>query len=177
MFFGNPAAKIHAKTLQNNYLHADLYRCSVPSTMGYPNELARRLAEARKQRGWSRTELAKRADKFALRLGTRVSQPDISRTERGNTTEPGARKLLAIARALGLSISYFTLALEAPEIRLAIETSLRNFLDSPLADGVTPEEEDLLRAYHPHFGKPSVLTWVHVLGEIRSSKQINESGD
>lgn len=55
--------------------------------------LGRRIVEARRQRGWTREELAQRAD---------VSRTTLHHLERGATTRPRADTLARLATALGL---------------------------------------------------------------------------
>jgi transcriptional regulator with XRE-family HTH domain len=60
-------------------------------------ELAERLLELRKQKGWSQWRLAQEAG---------IPQPSVSRLESGNIEDPLLSTIEKIAKAFGVSIDY-----------------------------------------------------------------------
>lgn len=77
------------------------------------------IKEARRARGWSQAELAKRAG---------ISQQAVQRYESGER-EPRVSSVIAMASALGVTLSYLL------------------GLDSPDGSGITPDESRLVAMY------------------------------
>src|SRR5690348_9720703 len=74
---------------------------------------------------------------LADRTNGQLTQADVSRIEGGETQDPGASKLRALALALGVDMLAFWDG-ESPASGAA--AGLDTFLASPLAQGVTDEE-------------------------------------
>lgn len=93
-----------------------------------------------------------------------VVQGDISRIESGTTTDPGIFKLKHLADALGVPIQEFWGGVPEPD------DTFKEFLRSPFAEGITPEEiKELQRAVWV-WGKPTVRSWCHALDLMRSTR-------
>lgn len=129
----------------------------------YGRNLLRLRTEARVTQG----ELADATDGV-------VAQGDVSRLENGETQEPSATQIKALADALGVPIAEFWIDPDAPD-RPQAET-LREFYASALSEGITPSErKELERAVIPH-GHPTVKTYYLLLEAIRSASKGDKKG-
>jgi transcriptional regulator with XRE-family HTH domain len=97
-----------------------------------------------------------------------VGQADISRIENGETPDPGASKLHALATALGVSILEFW---DGEQPAVGYEAGLQEFLDSPLGTDVTPEEKAELRKAAWPWGPPTIKGWYHALETMRATRR------
>ncbi len=129
-------------------------------TEGGPTPLGRRVMELRKAAGLTQVQLAEKVG-----LGP-SGQSRIGQIERGDIRDPGGTLLQALADALGVPI--WDLIPDAP--RPVVEKSLRLFLESELAEDVTPEEIATLQQMRPRGGTPTVRTWMLLLEAIRSMR-------
>jgi transcriptional regulator with XRE-family HTH domain len=85
------------------------------------NVLAQRLRMARAYRGWSQTELAKRAD---------IHNMQISKLERGVIRETSTTTLRALCEALGVSPSYI--------LGMSEDMGITEVDEAPVSEGLTP---------------------------------------
>lgn len=108
-----------------------------PRTKKYePTVIGLNLKRLRERRGWLQGELA---------TASGTDQPDISRTETGETQDPSGDLLKKWADALGANVDEFWATVQGPA-----NDTLEEFLASPLARDVTQAEvEQLRRAVFP----------------------------
>lgn len=91
------------------------------------NDVGRRIAAARRDRGWDQTELARRAG---------VAGSYISRLENGKFDSPSAVRLAAIADALGRRINDLTEPQPAPDE--SEDAALRRLLEAKVGKANAP---------------------------------------
>ena len=124
---------------------------TMPQTVIGTNVL--RLREAR---GWSQAELAQRS-------GGVVKGPDVSRIETGETKNPGAAKIRALANALGVPVTELW---AGDETLVTDGVPLEKFLAT--RDDITPQEVEALRIAVFPWGPPTLDAWIDTLRIIRS---------
>lgn len=102
-----------------------------------------KIEEARRARGWSQAELAKRAG---------ISQQAVQRYESGER-EPRVSSVIAMASALGVTLSYLL------------------GLDSPDGNGITPDESRLVAMYRSADSRGKALIMMNAEANARASEK------
>lgn len=128
-----------------------------------PVAFGERLRQAREQKRMTQNDLA-------IRSGVKRVMT-ISDYENGRRKKPDLETLARVAETLGVTLEWL---MDGDSGQARVEASenpdpqaLRDFLDSPFGDDVTPEELERLRAIPMDGGKPTVRAYHHALMMIR----------
>jgi transcriptional regulator with XRE-family HTH domain len=116
-----------------------------------------------------------------LQLGVAIGRDNgtISRIERGETKDPERETIEHLADELGLTYSELMFGekprAESETVRITAYPSLEEFLNSPMASDISPEEQKWLRSEIAEFrsaeGDPGFEYYVHKLSSYRAMKR------
>jgi transcriptional regulator with XRE-family HTH domain len=122
--------------------------------------IGRNLDRLLRKHGMSQKELA-------AKTNGALTQADVSRIRTGETKDPSANKLRALAMALGEPLDVFWADPEDPR---SMDPSLAAFMATDFASGVTDDEMAELASARGLRGPLSPAAWYHVLQAVRLMK-------